>query len=190
MGLFGDFAGPEFGLDDVKIATLASNGTYGTAVDIPSAQMYEGGIQTVNATLQGDDQETDAHAFAVSAQVRIRFGSIPFDALTVLTGVAQVTSDTASPATEVTTMKMGNIKFPYFGVCGRAKSTQDDGDTHMFFPKVKIMEGFNFSMQYGQYVIPELTCKAVRSPLYGTIFELIKHEEEVNVTIPPYYGEA
>ncbi len=188
MGLFGDFAGPEFGLDDVKIAALSSDGTYGEEVDVPSVQMYGVNLNTVNAQLEGDDEITDTHAINISAEVKLRFGSISFEALQVLLGINYVQSLGVSPD-RVRTLTIGNIKFPYFGINGRAKATQDNGDTHIFVPKVKIMQGFEVGMQYGQYVIPELTCTAVRSDLYDAILQIIKHEEAKAVTIPPYTGE-
>lgn len=181
MALF-DKGGPQFGLDDVKIADWVGDGTYGTAVDVPSVQMYEAQTQTTNAQLEGDDIITDSHARARSAQVRIRFGSISFAALEVLLGVNQVVSST------VRTLKIGNINFPYFGICGRALSTRDAGDTHIFIPQCKIMEGFTLTMQYGQYVIPEITCMAVYDTTYQYISALVEHDTAVAVTIPPAFA--
>ncbi len=190
MGLFGDFAGPEFGLDDVKIASWNTDGTYDSAVDVPSVQMYGISVQTVNAQLEGDDTITDTHAIAISSEVKLRFGSIPFDALQVLLGISYIQSSTGGVTDRVRTLKIGNIKFPYFGIVGKAYSTQDGGDTQIFVPKVKIMSGFEIGMQYGQYVIPELTCMAVRSELYDSIVIPVKHEQAVAVTIPPTFDST
>lgn len=188
MGLFGDFAGPEFGLDDVKIASLAANGTYGTEVDIPSVQLYEVNPQTVNAQLEGDDKITDTHAIAISAQIRVRFGSIPFEALQILLGENYVESGSESGGNRTQTLTVGNLTFPYFGIVGRSLATQDDGDTTIFVPKCKIMEGFTFGMQYGQYVIPELTLMAVKNTDATGIIQIIKHEVAQALTIPPVTG--
>lgn len=184
MPLFGDYAGPQFGLDDVKIAKLNTDGSYGTAVDVPSAQLYEVTPQTVNAQLEGDDQITDTHAIAISAQVRIRFGSISVEALEVLTGETKSTSGTTP--TRVTKLTIDNVKFPYFGIVGRAFATQDAGDVHVFVGKVKIMEGFQAALlQYGQYAIPELNCMALlKDATYG-IVQIIKHETATAIVIPP-----
>lgn len=183
MPLF-DKGGPQFGLDDVKIASWNGDGTYDTAVDIPSVQMYEPQFQTTNAQLEGDDIVTDTHAKGRSAQVRVRFGSISFAALEVLLGVNQVSSASGS----VRTIRVGKISFPYFGICGRALSTQDGGDTHIFLPQCKIMEGFTLSMQYGQYVIPEITCMAVYDTTYQDIMRIVEHDVAVDVTIPPAFA--
>ncbi len=181
MGLF-DAGGPGFGLDDVKIAAWSSSGVYGTAVDVPSVQMYEIQYQTVNGQLEGDDVITDSHAKGRSAQVRLRWGSISMAALELLLGQSKVTS------TGTRTFRVGKPNFPYFGVCGRQLSTQDDGDTHIFVPKMKLMEGFTFSMQYGQYIIPEITGMAVYDTTYQAIFDLVEHDDNQPVTLPPNYA--
>lgn len=181
MGLFG-VVGPEFGLRDVKVALWEGDGTYGTAVDIPSVQMYEIQLQTTNAQLEGDDKITDTNAIARSAQIRVRFGSVSLEALSVLLNINLVDS------TDTHTLRVGNLEFPYFGICGQAYATRGGGDTHVFVPQCKIMEGFTISMQYGQYSIPEVTCMAVFDDTYQTIFDIVKHETATAVTLPPNYA--
>jgi hypothetical protein len=184
MSLFGDYAGPEFGLRDVKIAGWNVGDTYDAAVDVPSVQMYGVNPQTVNANLEGDDRITDSHSIVTMAQVRIRFGSISLEALEVLIG--QTVNESSSTPTRVKTLKiLGSMKFPYFGILGKALATQDAGATHIWVPKVKIMEGFEVGMQYGQYVIPELTCQAVAPSDGGTIAEFLKYETDIDLVIPP-----
>jgi hypothetical protein len=183
-----EFGGPQFGLDDSKIAVLNTDGSYDAALDVPSVQMLGANIQTVNAMLEGDDQITDTHAITISGEIKLRFGSIPFAVVQALMGRDYVQSHAANSTDRVWTQKIGNEKLPYFGLCGRALSTQDDGDTHLFIPKLKIMQGFEIGFQYGQYVIPELTCAAVRHPDWDAIAILIKHEVAVAVTLPPNTG--
>jgi len=180
MALF-DAGGPQFGLDDAKIAVWNGDGTYGTAVDVPSVQMMDVQYQTVNGQLEGDDIITDTHAKARSAQVRIRFGSVSFPVLAVLTGVPTVSSPGAR------TQRFGKINFPYFGLCGRALSTRDGGDTHLFVPQCKIMEGFTVSFQYGQYAIPEITCMAVYDTTFQDIYRSVEHDVAQAVTVPPVF---
>lgn len=86
MSIFGDYGSPEFGLDDVKVGTHDGDGTYTGLVDVPSVQLLNMDLQTISAILEGDDRRTDMHAIAIGGTVRFRFGSIPFDALEILTG--------------------------------------------------------------------------------------------------------
>jgi hypothetical protein len=183
MGLFDAYGAPTFGLNDCKIATLNSDGTYASAVDVPSVQLYEINPQTVNAQLEGDDSITDSHANVISARVRIRFGSINFEALQVLLGKNYVQSN--STPNRKKTITVDNLKFPYFGIVGKALSTQDAGSTVIFVAKVKIMEGFTVSMQYGQYAIPELTCMAIKKNDGQGIFQMTEWETDAALAIPP-----
>lgn len=180
--LFGAFAGPEFGLNDVKIAPWVIGDTYSTAVDVPSVQVLDVQIQTVNGELTGDDAITDSHAIAISAQVKLRFGSLSLEALEVITGNDYNNSGTTP--NQIYALTIDNLTFPYFGIAGTALSTQDGGDTTLWIPKAKVMEGFNVGMQYGQYVIPELTVKAVITTTYG-LLKILKHETAAAITIPP-----
>jgi hypothetical protein len=185
MGIFGDFGNPTFGLRDLKIATWNSAANYGTAVDIPSAQLYEVSPETVSAELEGDDVITATHAFAISATVRIRFGSVPLEVLQILTGNTYDSYGTTP--SRIRSLVIDAISFPYFGICGKALSTEDSGDMHIFVPKLKVMDGFTIGFQYGQFTIPEITCKAVPG-INNKIVEYILHETAANVALPPVYS--
>lgn len=189
MSIFGDFAGATFGLKDLKVAARNADGSYGPAVDVPSAQMYEVNPQTVNAQLEGDDQITATHAVATGAQVRFRFGSVPFELLAILTGKTISDYGSESTADRVELLRLDALRFPYFGIVGKVESVEDEGSMHVFVPMLKVMEGFTVGFQYGQFTIPEITCQAIPDSVHG-IVELIKYEEaNVAVTIPPVYGE-
>jgi hypothetical protein len=185
-GIFG-IGGPQFGLRDTKVATNDGDGTYGTAVDVPSVQLLGIQYQTVNAQLEGDDVITDTHAKAISAQMTVRFGSISLDVLEVITG--KTIDESGTTPNQVRAMVFDGINFPYFAICGKSEATSGGGDTHIFVPKLKIMEGFQIQMQYGQYVIPELTAMAIGDSEYdaapGAIFIPIEHETAANIAIPP-----
>lgn len=189
MSIFGDFAGATFGLRDLKIAPLTvATMTYGAAVDVPSAQMYEVNPQTVNAQLEGDDQITATHAVATGAQVRFRFGSVPFELISVLTGKTISDYGAESTGDRIKLLRLDALKFPYFGIVGKVDSIEDEGSMMVFVPQVKVMEGFTVGFQYGQFTIPEITCQAIPTTDHG-IVEFLKYEEEnVAITIPPTYG--
>lgn len=185
-GIFG-IGGPQFGIRDAKVAENNGDGTFGEMQDVPSVQLLGVQLNTVNATLEGDDTETDTHAKAVSANMTIRFGSISLEVLEIITGKELMESgDTPN---RVRAMTFDGLNFPYFAVCGKTEATSGGGDTHMFVPRVKIMEGFQVQMQYGQYVIPELTAKATRDSEFtaapNVIFIPIEHETAAEVAIPP-----
>lgn len=184
MGIF-DLGGPTFGLKDCKVATNNLNGTFGTALDVPSVQVLGVNLQTVNAMLEGDDEITAVQARAISGEVSLRFGGIDLRVLAILTGETQSSSG-STPNQSKRMLFDGAPTFPYFAVCGRADAAEASGaDTHVFIPKVKITTGFELRMEYSAFSIPEVTAMAVRDPDYNAIFEVIEHETAAVVAIPP-----
>lgn len=164
--------GPSFGLRDVKVAVWNGDGTYGVLVDVPSVQLFSENLQTVNAQLEGDDVITDIHAKAISGQVKVRFGSVALEVLEVITG--RTILSTGVTPNRVDRLNFTGTNFEWFGICGRAESTGQDGDTHLFIPKCKVLEGFEVKFEYGQYTIPELTLMCVPDDQYT-----INGEDEV-----------
>lgn len=170
----------KFGLNDAKIAVWNSAENYGTAVDVWSVQMMGVEFATESGTLEGDDIITDVHAKVQSVNFTIRFGFKDLDVLEVLTGV---TNTESTPNSE--TMKFGRDNMPYFALCGRADATEGGGDTQIFLPKCKLLEGFSLSMEKGTYMTPEISGISVyEGTLYGTGW-LINNNSAQSVTIPP-----
>lgn len=164
--------GPSFGLRDAKIARWNGDGTYGPMVDVPSVQLMGVNIQTTNAQLEGDDVITDVHAKATSGQVTIRFGSVALEVLEILTD--RTIESSGSTPNAVDRLSFTGTNFRWFALCGKAESTNGVGDVHFFVPKCKIMEGFEVRMEYGQYLVPELTAMCVPDDYY-----VIAGEDEI-----------
>lgn len=181
---FDAYGAPTFGLRDVKIATWNSTGSYGTAVDVPSVQMYSATLQQTSATLEGDDSITATAARAISSSVQIRFGSISLLALEVMLGNS-ATSSLSTPNAVKGLKVAGGDNMPYFGIVGQAYAEEGQGDIHVFVPKCKITGDVTLAnLQYGQFAIPELTVMAVDDSTYGVIY-LVEHETATAVVIPP-----
>lgn len=181
---FDSFGAPQFGLNDVKVATWNATDDYGTAVDVPSAQMFGSSLQQVSAQLEGDDQITDTQSSAIGSEVRVRFGSLSLAALEVILG--QSISSSGSSPNQVQQIQLGGgDKMPYFGICGKVDATQGSGDTHVFVAKCKAMGDVSLAqLEYGQYAIPELTVQAINDTTYD-IITIIEHETAASVAIPP-----
>jgi len=178
---FDAYGAPQFGLEDVKIATWDATDDYGTAVDVPSVQLMGTVMQTSSAQLEGDDMITDSHAQIVGGQVRLRFGSVSVAALEILLGI----SSTASGSLQDHLKLSGGDNMPYFGICGKMSATQGGGDLHVFLPKVKIMEDVTLAQaEYGNYLIPEVGAQAIDDETYGVI-NLIEHSTDTAISIPP-----
>ena len=178
---FDSFGAPQYGLNDVKVATWNATNDYGTAVDIPSVQLMGTTLSTVSAQLEGDDTIMASAARAVGGEVRVRFGSISIAALEVISGQ----SSTASGAVQDYLMISGGDAMPYIGICGKAKAEEGTGDTHVFLPKVKLMGDLTISqLEYGQFAIPEATLSIVDDATYGLI-NVVEHSTDTAVAIPP-----
>lgn len=181
---FDSYGAPQFGLNDVKIATWNATNSYGSAVDVYSVQLMSAILQIVSATLTGDDTITATASRAVGGEVRIRFGSVQIPALEVLLGNT-ATSSVASPNAVKQLKLVGGDNMPYFGIVGKAIAEEGVGDFLIFFPKVRIMSDVTLStLEYGTFAIPELTCQAVDDATYG-ICSVIERQTAAAVTIPP-----
>lgn len=181
---FDSYGAPQFGLNDVKIAAWNSTDSYGSAVDVMSVQLMGAVLQMISAQLEGDDSITATAARSIGGEVRLRFGSVNLSALEVLLGNT-ATSSVASP-NEVMGLKVsGGDNMPYFGIVGRAIAEEGVGDFQVFLPKVRITSDITLAtMEYGSFVIPEVTAQAVDDATYGIIY-LIEHEAETAIAIPP-----
>lgn len=187
MATIFDLGGPQFGLDDAKIAVNNLDGTFGVAQDVPSVQVLDVNYQTVNAMLEGDDRITAVQARAISAEITLRFGGIDQRVIAIITGETQSSSGTTPNQVKKISFS-GASNFPYFALCGRAKAAEaSTADTHVWIPKLKLMSGFSLRMEYGAFAIPEVTATAVKDDDEGVIWEMIQHETAETVSIPPTY---
>ncbi len=178
---FDTYGAPQFGLNDVKVATWNATDDYATAVDVPSVQLMGTTLQTISAQLEGDDAIQASAARAIGGQVRLRFGSISLAALEVILGQASVPSGAAQDNLQIE----GGDKMPYFGICGRALAEEGSGDIHVFIPKAKLMGEITLAqLEYGKFAIPEVTVQIVDDATYGLI-NLIEHATAADVAIPP-----
>ncbi len=184
MANFDAFGAPQFGLHSAYIASWTSSNTYGTPVQIPSVQMLGAILKIVSAMLEGDDQITATAARASSAEARLRFGSVSIAALEIMLGNASLPSG-STPNRYDNLRVAGGDNMPYFGLCGRALAEEGVGDFHVWLPKVRIMQDVELaSMNYGQFVIPELTVTCINDGSWG-ILNLIEHETATDVDLPP-----
>lgn len=193
VGLF-DFGGPQYGLQDGKVAVNNLDGTFGANVDVPSIQMLQAAFTAVTAVLEGDDEETAQSTRIVSGTMTFRFGSIDMDVLEVLLGQAVQSSGTGDESYRF--IDITNFNPPYFGIIGRADAAEGTGDTHLFIPKCKITEGFTLKFEYNTFSIPEITAKCFPDTNFldengrKIIIRPIMHGSAIDATLPPTYEAA
>jgi hypothetical protein len=176
-----DQGAPSFGLNDLKIQTWSSAGTYsGTITDVMSAQMANVTMQMISAILNGDDSITAAAARAIGGEQQMRWGGVSMSALAVMTGKAVTTISSVNQL-----QIAGGDRMPYFGVIAKALVEEGGGAFWVYLPKVKIMSNFTLvQMEYGAFAIPEVTCQLVDDASYGVI-NLIADAANIDVTVMP-----
>lgn len=162
MPLF-SFEGPQYDIDDVKIARNNGDGTFGTAVDVPSVDLYVANFRTKSAEGRGDGGITAVASQIEACEVTVRNLSIAMESLEVFLGIS-IQSSGVSPNRE-RSMHITNNRFPYFGIVGRAFAGESDAGTMIFFPYVKIMQNFEWRMEYNVFTMPEVRALALRDPV-------------------------
>jgi len=178
---FDSYGAPQFGLNDVKVATWNATNDYDTAVDVPSVQLMGTTLATVSAQLEGDDSIQATAARAIGGEVTVRFGSISIAALEVILG----NTSTVSGAVQDHLKVSGGDAMPYIGICGKALAEEGSGDTHVFIPKCKLTGDLTIAqLEYGQFAIPEATIQIVDDATFGLI-NVIEHATAADVAIPP-----
>lgn len=181
---FDSYGAPSFGLSDVKVAAWNATNSYGTAVDVMSAQQLGGTLRVSAAELTGDDAITATGSRPIGGEIRLRFGGVSIAALEVILGLT-ATSSVASPNAVKQLKVAGGERLPYFGLVGKALAEEGSGDLTIFYPKCKIMSDIQLvNMEYGNFAIPELTIMAVKDDTYG-VLSLIEHQASTSIAIPP-----
>lgn len=184
--IFDPFGSPQFGLSDVKVAKNNLDGSFGAAVDVPSVQLLGLQLQTTNAELTGDDIITAVHSKIIGGQATIRWGSVAFEVLEVLTNLTTESGNTTP--NQYRRMRITAYQAQYFAICGKVNAVEGSGCFIMFAPLVKLMEGFTVEAQYGQFIIPNVTARFLVDTNYNnTAVEFDEYESDQTVVIPPVY---
>lgn len=157
-GIF-EQGGPQFGVEDAKIFAWASDGDYSgvTLIDIPSVQRVGITIRMQSAELEGDDGITAVTSKAIGVNVTIRNGSFAPTVWGVLFGKTPLTYDVSSRY-----MSIGIDKTNYIGLIARSDAAEGESDTHIFVPKLRVMEDVEVGFEYNNFTIPELSLSGVK----------------------------
>lgn len=168
-----------FGLFDVKVAPRVSAGNWGTNVDVEAVQMMDVELDLETGELEGDDIIIDQHSKVQAINGNIRFGVKDLNVLATITNV------TLGSYTNYEMLTFGKDDMGYFGMTGRANSTETSGDKQMFVPKVKLMQNLTLGFEKGQYQIVESAFRGIyENETYGAC-KIIENNTAQSVTVPP-----
>lgn len=171
--------GPQFGVNDAKVAAWDGDGTYGTVTDVMGIQLAQVSLQIVSAIANGDDKIVAAGARLTGTMLQMRFVGMNPTMLSVITGVA---TDTISSV--INLQFVGGEKMPYFGAIIKIDG-EETGDTWAFIPKCKIMSDFvPLQGEFGTFTTPEVNVQAVPDEFWG-LANFITHPTAIPITVMP-----
>lgn len=140
-----------YGLRDVKITPINSDGSFGTTIDLPVSQTFSFSEAEEFEELRGDDKLVAVHGKGPTVEFDLEAGGISLEAWQVLTG--GVLSETGvTPAQIKALTKKTTQSRPYFKVEGQSINDVD-GDTHVVIYKAKVTENLEGEFADGTFFV-------------------------------------
>jgi hypothetical protein len=140
-----------YGLRDVKLTPIASDGSLGTPVDLPVAQTLSFSEAEEYEELRGDDRLVAVHGQGPTVEWELEAGGISLEAWAVMSGgTLSETGSTPNQVKELT--KKTTDARPYFRIEGRIVNDVD-GDTHVVIHKAKITENIEGEFADGTFFV-------------------------------------
>lgn len=179
--------GPEYDIVDIKVARNNGDGTFGTALDVPSVDRMSVRWNVKSAQARGDGRITALASQIESANVIFRGFSMTQDVWAMMLGLTSYTDGTTPTRTK--SLKVSNNRFKTFGICGKAL-VGDSADAHIFLPYLRIMEQVEFNIEYNGFIAPEVTAMAIGDPVLlneagdPLLWQIKRHETATAVVIP------
>lgn len=124
-----------YGLRDLKVATVANDGTVGTKVDLPNAQTLEFSESTSTQELRGDDTVVANRTTIDSVEWTLASGGLKYEAAAIMFGGTVTTSGT-TPNISKRWRRLSTDAYPNFYIEGQAMS-ESGGDHHTVIHKAK-----------------------------------------------------
>lgn len=149
-----------FSIEGLSIATLNSDGTYGTPVSLVYGQ-------TFGFTSEADTDQLKAFGMIVETlTVPTHFtgtftqGAIDIDAYEIMCGLtADVSGSSPSGQTDLS-FTAGGSGLPYFGMIGRLAGVQGAG-VLVGFPKMMLDSYPSFEVEQNRFIMPETSARAI-----------------------------
>jgi hypothetical protein len=170
----------KFGLNDAKVANWVAAESYGTAVDVEAVTMSSVTLETESGQLEGDDIIIAVHAKIQNVRFRIKFGFKDLDLVAAMTGQTVTDSD---PNAQV--LPIGRDNMAYFALCARIDAVEGGGDTQLWIPKCKLLDGFEFAAEKGAWITPEMAGIGVYEGTTHGMGWIINNAVAQTVTCPP-----
>lgn len=169
-----------YGLRDVKLTPIASDGTEGTPVDLPNARTFSFEENEDFEELRGDDRVVANRGQGASVGWELESGGISLEAYVVLNG-GEVVEDGVEPNTSRTYTKKATDSKPRFKVEGQAIS-ESGGDFHVVLHNCKATEGVEGELADGAFWLTGASGTAIADPTSEIIYEFVENDTETSIS--------
>lgn len=140
-----------YGIRDIKVTPINSDGSYGTSVDLPVSQTLTFSEAEEYEELRGDDKLKAVHGKGPTVEFSLEAGGISLDAWQAMSGGTLVSAGVTPSQTKALTKKINQSR-PYFKIEGQAINDVD-GDTHVVIYKAKITSAIEGEFADGTFFI-------------------------------------
>lgn len=140
-----------YGIRDIKISPMNSDGSYGTAVDLPASRTLGFAEAEEFETLRGDDRDVAIHGKGPKVDFSLEAGGISLEAWQVMTG-GTLSELGSTPNQTKALLKKTTDSRPYFKVEGQSINDVD-GDTHVVIYKCKLTANLEGEFADGGFFI-------------------------------------
>lgn len=140
-----------YGIRDIKLTPINSDGSLGTAVDLPVAQTLSFSEAEEFQELRGDDRVVAVHGQGPTVEFDLEAGGISLEAWQVMTG-GDLTELGATPNQTKSLTKKTTQSRPYFRIEGQSINDVD-GDTHVVIYKAKVTDTLEGEFADGEFFV-------------------------------------
>jgi hypothetical protein len=140
-----------YGLRDVRLTPINSDGSLGTPVDLPVSQTLSFSEAEEYEELRGDDRLVAVHGKGPTVEFDLEAGGISLEAWALMSGgtLAELGS---TPTQTKSVTKLITQSRPYFRVEGQSINDVD-GDTHVVIHKAKITDSIEGEFADGTFFV-------------------------------------
>lgn len=162
-----------YGLRDVRLFPLGSDGVWGTGVDLPASQTFSFSEAEEFETLRGDDRDVAIRGRGPKVEWELESGGISLEAWEALTG-GTLTDDGTTPNQTKSLLKKVTDARPYFAVIGQSVN-DNDGDTHVTIFKCKVTDSIEGEWADGTFFITSCSGEGI-GDTDDNLYEITWHE--------------
>ena len=172
-----------YGLRDVKLTPIESDGSYGAMVDLPNGRTFSFAEAEEFSELRGDDQLVAIRGNGAEVNWSLEGGGISLEAWKVMAG-GTVDESGTEPDIVKTYSKKGTDTRPYFRVDGKAIS-DSGGDFHVSIYRCRATDDLEGEMQDGEFWLSGAGGRAMPDPNHdGALYDFVQNPSETEITQP------